>query len=84
MVPKMWNQGSNFVTGSKYGTLEPVLGTGSAISGFFPQIPLPLFSSLVYIFHGERDLSSLPCLGGAAVQISLKRSVVLLLRSLEE
>ena len=40
---------------------------------FFPQIPLPLFSSLVYTFHGERDLSSLPCLGGAAVQISLKR-----------
>ena len=33
MVPKMWNQGSDFVTGSKYGTLEPVLGTGSAISG---------------------------------------------------
>ena len=28
----MRNQGSNFVTGSKYGTLEPVLGTGSAIS----------------------------------------------------
>ena len=40
---------------------------------FFPHISLPLFSSLVYIFHGERDLSSLPCLGGAAVQISLKR-----------
>ena len=34
MVPKMWNQGSNFVTGSKYGTLEPVLGTGSAISAY--------------------------------------------------
>ena len=26
----------------------------------------------VVIPHGQRDLSSLPCLGGAAVQISLK------------
>ena len=26
----------------------------------------------VVFIHGERDLSSLPCLGGAAVQISLK------------
>ena len=40
---------------------------------FFPLIPLPLFSSLAYIFHGEIYLSSLTCLGGAAVQISLKR-----------
>ena len=26
----------------------------------------------VVFIHGERDLSSLPCLGGAVVQISLK------------
>ena len=31
----MQNQGSNFGTGSKFRTLEPVPGTGSAISGYF-------------------------------------------------
>ena len=37
---------------------------------FFPRFPLPPPHFVVFI-HGERDLSSLPCLGGAAVQISL-------------
>ena len=36
---------------------------------FFPRFPPPHF---VEIIHGEKDQSILPCLGGAAVQISLK------------
>ena len=38
---------------------------------FFLRIQLPLSTFFVFI-HRERDLSSLPCLGGAAVQILLK------------
>ena len=38
MVPNMQNQGSNFGTGSKFRTSEPVPGTGSAISGWNASI----------------------------------------------
>ena len=46
------------------------------VRGFFRGFH-SLSPHFVVFIHGERDLSSLPCLGGAAVQISLKIGGVL-------
>ena len=82
MVPNMQNQGSNFGTGSKFRTSEPVPETGSAISEqnpyvyFLPKSPnfqitdIPKPWNVSFSFGRALQASALKAWNGKDSQVS--------------